>query len=180
MVSADEILWSYDLMELPQGWTHEGFTFDSSGASTYIYDWHFGSTRSITNWLQSSEIIIPSGCDSLVINVSQHAIIQIYADGSGHGTVELKAKVNSSWHTVWIRELSCYGTSDTLNDSTVIHETVPGIQAGDIVQFRFEATGNAVWYSDVYVWWWLWDASLTAYGEISLEQCTWAEIKSAM
>jgi len=117
---ADEVVWSYDLMELPPGWTHEGFSFDSSGAHTYIYNWHSGSARALTYWLESDEIKVPSGWDSLVIDISQHVTIQSLGS-SGFGTVEHQARVNSIWYTVWRRYHSCY-TGGTLDDSTAMYK----------------------------------------------------------
>ncbi|MCK5117437.1 MAG: hypothetical protein KAR44_12625 [Candidatus Aegiribacteria sp.] len=174
VVHADEILWSYDLTELPYMWTKANCTFSSSGARINILSlgWpKYG--RSADGWLLTEFVVGSSDFDSLVIHTSQY--ISLYA-GSGTAYAVLELQINGVPVNLWERSSS----GPTFIDSLPIHEVMTGISNGDLLRFRFYAYAFAGYNQIAEVDWRLWDVSLTAYGALSLEQSTWAGIKAVM
>jgi hypothetical protein len=173
--SVSEILWTYSLSQLPPGWTHRDFQFYSL-ASTYLYVWESGPLAYGANYLQTDSEWEVSGWDSLVIDVSQSVEI-LNGGGSTHGYIQLLGVINGSPEVLWERS---HSVSGTFVDSTPIHGSLSGFVPGDRVCFMFKASAIAGMYSSVKIWWSLWDATLSAYGEASLDQSTWAEIKQLL
>jgi len=177
---ADFVFWFHDLTELPEYWTQNGFTFNSSGAYTHLWDEGWPDSKSY-NWLKSDYLMIPPDLDSLVIDVSQFVTLFESGDISDYAKVTLYAEFNGC-ETVelWTRYIDDSDPQKgSLTDSLPIHATMADLNAGDLIQFIFLAEVSAGWHSYVELDWWLWDAQLTGYGMLSLVPRTWAGIKSA-
>lgn len=177
-VRADEILWSYDLTELPYMWTQYKCTFSSAGAQIYVLDIQWPEHDLISSgFLQTDFVICSANYDSLVIHTSQFT--ELYAEGSGNASVALELQLNSLQIELWERNIDSIG-GVTYTDPLPIHVAMTGFSSGDLVRFRFTAIANAQYNCMSEVTWRLWDASLTAYGNLSLEQSTWTAIKAVM
>lgn len=183
VVQADDVLWSCDLTELPAMWTQSGFTFDSTGAGTYLHSFGLPPRlvlRSQSSWLETDFEVGSSEYDSLVIHVSQYTYI--YRTSCSSAYVLLELEVNGINTELWKRYIDTRTLgSVTLIDSIPIHEVMTDFSNGDLLRFRFSAYANAYEeFAEAIVDWQLWDASLTAYGTLSFEQSTWAGIKAVM
>ncbi len=178
-VRADEILWSYDLTELPYMWTWSHCSFSSLGALIHIMDVGYPEDgRSMSGFLQTEFVIGSSNFDSLVIHTSQHTYLA--AGNLGTASVALELQVNGVPVELWERNIYAVSGWTTYSDSDPIHVVMTGFSNGDLLRFRFDASAHAGYYSEAIVEWRLWDASLTAYGNLPLEQSTWTGIKAAM
>lgn len=177
-VRADEILWSYDLTELPYMWTQSNCTFSSLGVLIHISEIGWPEDgRSVSGFLQTEFVIGSSNFDSLVIHTSQLA--DLLAEGSGNASVALELQVNGLPVELWERNIDSIGGLQYI-DSLPIHVVMTGFSNGDLLRFRFHADAYAAYNCYSRVIWRFWDASLTAYGTLSLEQSTWTGIKAVM
>lgn len=173
-VHADEILWSYDLTELPEMWTQANCTFSSSGARMYLSSTGWPDYSSwAEGWLLTDFVVGSSDFDSLVIHTSQFN--SLYA-GTGTAHVILELQINGVPVNIWERS----SVGPTIIDSLPIHEVMTGFSNGDLLRFRFYAFAYAGYNAFAITDWRLWDASLTAYGTLSHEQSTWAGIKATI
>lgn len=173
--ASELVLWEYDLTELPPFWQNSGFTFSALGANSYMNLYSGGplaDKTTGTDLLTTQYISCPIGYDSLVIHVPQ--LLELYAGPSTgcNSNARLEVEQNGSWSQLWYR--SAYMGGET--DSLPIHETVTGISSGDLVRFRFKSYASA-FYGYAFVDWWLFGATLTAYGDLALQPETWAGIK---
>jgi len=188
--ASDEVIWSYDLTELPEGWDCQEFTFSEAGANTdlegsFVPDSGQTITFPYNAFLLSEILIVPPGLDSLVIDVSQYAYLAAYVWGDSQSTegiasasVRLNMEKNGWISTeLWYRSAYTYSTPDIVTDSLPIHVAILDVSQGDLIRFRFHAHING-FYGSAEVDWTLWDAQLTAYGTLPLIPRTWSAIKS--
>ena len=167
----DQTVWSYDLTQLPDGWSYTGgWQFDSTGSHVYIQIW---SDITGTNSIYTETLLIPEGTDSLTLFIPQFV-----SGGCNDGFAIARVKVTLNggasqtvWEEVWY---DSYGeNSDPI---TVGLDVSPG----DSLSFYFGCDVCVVGsYGAGSIFWNLWDLELVLHGDIQpLPAVTWGEIKS--
>ena len=181
--NASEVIWFYDLSQLPEFWEAYLFTFSGAGAlldesgtfepKSSSSDWNWG-------YLVSETYMIPPDLDSLVLHVPQN--IYLYAvcwnTGLAYVWAQVDLQVNKTNRALWYRNVYVSGEAyEYLTDTLPIHAVIDDLSCGDIVSFAFHSAGGGYW-GHAEIEWLLWDAQLTAYGTLPLIPATWAGIKS--
>ncbi|OPL19577.1 MAG: hypothetical protein AVO35_09680 [Candidatus Aegiribacteria sp. MLS_C] len=170
---SDLVVWDYDLTELPDGWSLEGYcsewTFSPAGA--YMHAACSDPYESADAIMYTAAVLIPSGCDSVVFHVEQD--LTTYSSGTGYGVARIYYRVlGQGW-------VEFYEGFDQTTEP--IHAQIP-VTVGNIVDFKIH--GHAQAGSDIHpgsgsINWQLWDLTLTFYGdEVGLDHTTWASIKA--
>jgi len=170
LVQADQVLWEYDLTELPSGWTAEPkWTFSAAGMNCYFYyfDQMTGDNDVITTLLT-----VPEGTDSLTLSVQQ----QYSAMCWGSGIVSARLAYWTS-QTDWVGIWQILGAGQ---NSTPIDVSITTLAPGIEVKFRFRGSGGAYGsFCGSVLDWTLHDLVLTAFGDIQeLTPSTWGVIKA--
>lgn len=175
-VSADQVLWSYPLDQLPPGWsvTAGQWTFGSDGAHS-----HAEAAAFETEWdeLLSGELVLPPGTDSVGISAQQYSVTWETQAENTFSFTRMVLFINGVSNIYW-------NVSQNQTDSLPIF-VVPPAAAGDTltVQLLCVATsfpeppvpppGVPQATADLHIW----DFVVTAYGSLELEAATWASLK---
>ena len=166
---ADQVLWEYDLTEVPPGWGYSAeWEFTSEGMSVF-FDCYMGGymNESVLTGL----VMVPMGTDSLTMAIDQLYIAWLGGYASVHASIYINVN-GQGWDSIW------YLAGQQI-DSTAVFESITEVDPADILRFRFEGGGGGVEFSSFYLDWTLCDLVLTAHGDIqSLSSRTWAGIKS--
>ena len=170
---SDMVVWDYDLSELPEGWSTEGYftewTFSPAGA--YMHAACSDPYESADAYIYTAAVMVPIGCDSVVFHVEQD--LTRYSSGTGWSAAWVHYRIlGQNWVEFYDGP---YQTTEP------IHAQIP-VSEGNIVDFRI--FGHAQAGSDIHpgsgsIWWLIWDLTLTFYGEgVELDNSTWASIKA--
>lgn len=168
---ADWVAWDYDLQSCPPGWefypqwefSPEGARMEESVSSPW--SWQYGH-------VYSESILVPSDCDSIVLDVASSLTLEYSAYGSS--SAQLDYRVNGG---DWIELYYRWGNYQS---SAPLHEVVPACE-GDVLEFHFlgyAAGGSEIYPGWGYIDWLLHDLTLTFYGDVvGLSPRSWAAIK---
>lgn len=165
----DQVLWEYDLTEVPPGWGYSAdWEFTSEGMSVF-FDCYMGGYKNENAY--TGLVMVPMGTDSLTLAIDQLYIARTGGYASVHASIYINVN-GQGWDRIW------YKTGEQI-DSTAVFELITEVNGGNILRFRLEGAGGGVEFSSFYLDWTLRDLVLTAHGDIqSLNSRTWAKIKS--
>lgn len=174
--SADQVLWSYPLDQLPPGWTVTGgeWTFESDGAHS-----HAEAAAFETQWneLLSEPLVLPPGTDSVGISAQQFSVTWETQAENTFSFTRMVLFINGASNIYW-------NVSQNQTDSLPIF-VVPPAAAGDTLAIQllcvatsfpdppFPPPGEPQATADFHIW----DLVVTAYGSLDLQPATWASLK---
>jgi len=175
-----DIVWEYPFDELPGDWSNNGRWYQSAD-SAWIHRDRFlpGAAGPETKSLVYSTLIVPSGVDSLTIDLEQSYSLTGYAISGGWGaSVAFSAMVDGSdSHIIFYQSATGKSSGGAGWIDGPIQYTLPA-SAGQSVNLYFRAFTD-VWgtISEAHLDWVIWDMTLTGHCPVGLENMTWAAIK---
>lgn len=184
-----EILWQWDLTELPSGWSCLSY-WDFTDTGTHLYIRSSGPARlppTITTHLSSNYLILPESADGKEIRVSCFHSLRyrgLIYDATLETSIEARADCNGtrvypfryndfvyagvhSWDSLWT------------DDEGMIQSTFPfTVNEGDtlLLQFYFHTHNTNAIFS-IFTWWYITDLTVETI-DTAIDQTTWGSIKS--